>query len=73
MSFAFLSYTIRISFLYQSYVSVCHSYLIRMSLVDTRMSFVCLLYVLVFYLHVLVCHSYVSSMYSYVMVCDSRM
>ena len=60
------------SFVYQSYVLVCHpyvthmySYLIRMSLVYTRMSSVC-------HWYVLVCHPYVTRikdlarMYSYV-------
>ena len=43
-----------------SLVCICrYSYVIRMSLVCTCMSFVC-------YLHLLLCHSYVARMYSYV-------
>ena len=70
MSFACahtLSICTRMPFVCQSYVLfVCHlyvtlmySYLIRMSLVRTRMSPVC-------HSYVLVCHRYVTRMYSYV-------
>ena len=61
---------------------VCHSYVIRMSLVCTPMSFVCTCmlsvchsYVLLCHSYVLVCHPYVTSMYSHVicmsLVCHS--
>ena len=46
-------------FLSNTMSSVCHSYVIRMSLVCTRMSSVC-------HSYVLVCHPYVTRMYSYV-------
>ena len=53
--------------------SVCHSYVIRMSLVCTRMSFVCTSMSSVCYSYVLVCHPYVTRMssvcHSYVFVC----
>ena len=70
MSFACDSYVILMSFVCQSYVLVCHSYAISMSLAWTHMSFACHSYVLVYYLHVLVCHLYVIRMYSYA-VCRS--
>ena len=65
-------------FLSNSMLSVCHSYVIRMSLVCTRISSVCYSYVLVCHPYVTrislvctrmssVCHSYVTRMYSYVM------
>ena len=67
------AYPIRISFVWQSYVVVCHPYatrmyssVIRMSPVCTRLSSVCHSYVLVCHPHVLVCHPYVTCMYSYV-------
>ena len=47
------------SFTCQSYVLVYHSYVIRMSLICTRMSFVC-------HLYVLVCNPYVTRMYWFV-------
>ena len=49
--------------------SVCHSYVIRMSLVCTRMSFVCTCMSSVCHSYVLLCHSYVTRVYSYVIVC----
>ena len=55
----------------QSYVLACHTYVICMSLVSTRMLFICHSYLLVYYLCALVCHSYVTRMYSYEMVCHS--
>ena len=63
MSFACHSYTIRISFLCQSYVLVYHSYVILMSLVCTRMSSVCRSYVLA-------CHPYVTRMCFYRGPCE---
>ena len=58
-------------FVCQSYILVCHTYVIRMSLlcacilsICTRMLFVC-------HSYVLVCHLYVTCMYSHVMVCHS--
>ena len=47
-----------------------HSYAIRMSVLFTRISSVCHLYVLVCHSYVLVCHPYVTRMYSYV-ICMS--
>ena len=49
----------RISFVCHSYVNRMYSYIIRMSLVCTRISFIC-------QSSVFVCHSYVTRMYSYV-------
>ena len=59
MSFSSHSYTICVSFVCQSYVLVCRSYVTRMSLACTHMSPVC-------HSYVLVCHLYVTRMYSYV-------
>ena len=55
-------YAIRMSFSYQLYVLVCHSYIsyvICMSHLCTRMSSVC-------HSYILVCHPYVTRIYSYV-------
>ena len=49
----------RISLAYHPYVTCMYSYVIRMSLVCTRISFIC-------HSYVLVCHLYVTRMYSYV-------
>ena len=59
MSFVSHSYAICMSFVCQTYVLVCYSYVIQMLLECIRMSFVC-------YSYVLVCHLYVTRMYSYV-------
>ena len=53
-------------FLSNSMLSVCHSYVIRMSLVCTRMSFVCTCMSSICHSYVLVYHPYVTRMYSYV-------
>ena len=45
--------------------SVCHSYVIRMSLICTRMSFVCTRMSSVCHSYVLVCHPYVTRMWFY--------
>ena len=56
----------KFSFLSNRMSSVCHSYVIRMPLVCTRMSFVCTRISSVCHSYVLVCHPYVTRMYSYV-------
>ena len=66
MSFAYDSYAIRMSFKYQSYVLVCHSHVIRMSLVIACILSVCTRLSLVCHSYVLVCHPYVTRMHSYV-------
>ena len=66
MSFAYDSYAIRMSFKYQSYVLVCHSHVIRMSLVSACILSVCTRLSLVCHSYVLVCHPYVTRMHSYV-------
>ena len=65
-----LNNLIFMSFPFQSHVVLYHSYVIRMSLVCTHMSFVCHSYVTrmpsVCYSYVLLWHPYVTHMYSYV-------
>ena len=53
-------------FVCQSYVLLYHSYIIRMTLLCTCMSFICHSYVFINHLCALVCHSYVTHIYSYV-------
>ena len=55
----------------QSYVLVCHTNVICMSLAPTRTPFVCHSYVLAYYLYAIICHSYVILMYLYVILCHS--
>ena len=59
IQFNFILHVIRMSLLCHLYIRVCHSYIIRMSLVFTRISSVC-------HSYVFVCHSYVTPIYLYI-------
>ena len=76
MSFAYDSYAIRMSFKCQSYVLVCHSHVIRMSLVCacilsvcTRMSSLCYTYALISRPHFTCMYSYIIHMSVVWLVC----